>query len=225
MLFNEIHSLDDLCTLVNEVGFLPLFANEIEGFSVEECTPPELWFTDADGPWEWKGPVIQRTSCAYGKFFRNKAGFISKDKFPDFANFRRDGYDYEGFYYDGFAKNDDKYVYDILEERGELISKELKRLGGFRKGGRKGFDGIITRLQMQTFVITTDFVYMRDKYGKQYGWGVAKYASPEQFYGGEFTERTYARKPEESKRTLIDYWKGLLPRASEKDIFGLLGVK
>ncbi len=225
MLFNEIHSLDDLCTLVNEVGFLPLFANEIEGFSVEECTPPELWFTDADGPWEWKGPVIQRTSCAYGKFFRNKAGFISKDKFPDFANFRRDGYDYEGFYYDGFAKNDDKYVYDILEERGELISKELKRLGGFRKGGRKGFDGIITRLQMQTFVITTDFVYMRDKYGKQYGWGVAKYASPERFYGGEFTERAYARKPEESKRMLIDYWKGLLPHASEKNIFGLLGVK
>ena len=31
-----IHSADELAAVVNKIGFLPLFCNEIEGFSVEE---------------------------------------------------------------------------------------------------------------------------------------------------------------------------------------------
>ena len=30
-----------------------------------------------------------------------------------------------------------------------------------------------TRLQMQSYVCIADFVYMQDKYGRPYGWGVA----------------------------------------------------
>ncbi len=225
-LFNEIHSKEELCQLVLEVGYLPFFKNAIEGFSIEECTPPELWFSDTeDGPWEWKGPVIRETGCAYGKFFRNKAAFISRDRFPDFMNFRRDGYDYEGFYNDGYARNDDKFIIDILEQHGPLLSKELKRFGGFRKGGRKGFDSSITRLQMQTFVIISDFEYMRDKHGKQYGWGVAKYATPEQYFGEEYMDRIYAKEPQESRDAVVDYMTKLLPHANEEAIYKLLGIK
>lgn len=63
----KIYSASDLSRLVQEYGFLPLFKNQIPGFSVEEHTPPELWFADGvEGPWEWKGPVIRETGCAYG---------------------------------------------------------------------------------------------------------------------------------------------------------------
>ena len=56
MRFGELRYPEDLERLVEEVGFLPFFAGDIEGFSVEECCPPELWFAgDVDGPWEWKG--------------------------------------------------------------------------------------------------------------------------------------------------------------------------
>ncbi len=47
---------------VVESGFLPFFKNDIPGFSVEERTPPELWFSDdegKEGPWEWKGLVVR----------------------------------------------------------------------------------------------------------------------------------------------------------------------
>ena len=87
-----ISSEKDLAAMVETYGFLPLLKNSIPGFSVEEHTPPELWFADGvDGPWEWKGPVIAETGCAYGKFFSGKAGFISREWFLDFANYRRDG--------------------------------------------------------------------------------------------------------------------------------------
>ena len=38
-----LHSPEDLRKLIRETGFLPLFSNEIPGFSVEERTPPDDW--------------------------------------------------------------------------------------------------------------------------------------------------------------------------------------
>jgi len=101
---NMLSSVDALARLVDNLGFLPFFRNSLPGFSVEERTPPELWFSDeADGPWEWKGPVIRRTGCAYGKLFGGKAGFVSAKWYPDFANYRRGGYDFDARYDDGLA--------------------------------------------------------------------------------------------------------------------------
>lgn len=216
---NRITSCLELERYVLEVGFLPFFKNDIPGFSIEEHTPSELWFAaDVDGPWEWKGPVIRHTGCAYGKLFRGKAGFISPQWYADFANYRRDGYDFDARYDDGLARYQDKTVYDIIEKHESLLSKELKRMGGFGKNGRKGFDTIITRLQMQGYVTTVDFEYQQDRYGKTYGWGVARYATPEHFWGKEFADTVYQRSPQESKQRILRYLTSLLPHASEVQI-------
>ena len=85
-----IEGPEDVARLVDELGFLPFFHNPVEGFSLEEMLPPEFWFPDeGEGIWEWKGPVIARAGCAYGKFFRGKACYISREWFGDFANLRR----------------------------------------------------------------------------------------------------------------------------------------
>lgn len=153
-----VTSEHELAELVQVCGFLPLLKNQIPGFSVEEHTPPDLWFADGvDGPWEWKDPVIRATGCAYGKFFWGKAGFISKEWFPDFANYRRDGYDFDARYDDGLAKHQDKMVYDVLADHPSLLSKEWRRLCGIGKRGE--FDGIVSRLQMLGYVTTVDFEY------------------------------------------------------------------
>ena len=85
---------DKLREAVLQLGFLPFFKNEIPGFSIAEHTPPRLWFSETEaGPWEWKGPVARTGECVYGKFFRGRAGFISMEFFPIFANYRRGGYE------------------------------------------------------------------------------------------------------------------------------------
>ena len=149
MRFRELQSVEDIVNLTEELGFLPFFANGVAGFSIEECCPPDLWFVEgADDPWEWKGPVARSGRFVYGKFFGGKAGFASGERFPDFVNYRRNGYDFDSRFEDGLAKRQDKEVYDRIAEHGSLLSKDLKSLCGYRKGGKKGFDGIITRLQM-----------------------------------------------------------------------------
>ena len=78
---------------VLEVGMLPFFENDISGFSAAEHTPAELWFNDEqEGPWEWKGPIIQLGHTAYGKFFNRKAGWVALEWLPDLVNLRRAAY-------------------------------------------------------------------------------------------------------------------------------------
>ena len=126
-----LNERSDLIRAVSHFGFLPFFANEIEGFSVEEMTPRKLWFTDIPGPWEWKGPVISEGNCVYGKFFDKKAGFVSNKWFPDFANLRRDGYDFDARFEDGLAGNREKYLYDLIASRHSILSKDAKILVNF----------------------------------------------------------------------------------------------
>lgn len=223
MRFSKVHNTDELLQLVEETGFLPFFANEIAGFSVEDCCPRELWFTDAEGPWEWKGPAARSRRCAYGKFFRGKAGFISLQWFPELANYRRDGYDFDARWDDGLAQRKDKEIYETLTNQGALLSKKLKEYCNYRKGGNKGFDTVITRLQMQAYVTVADFVYMKDRFGKQYGWGVAEYTTPELLFGYDTVTAAYSHSPEESRKRIVGHLSGLLPEAAEKQLTKLIG--
>ncbi len=219
-----IRTIEDLEDLINQWGFLPFFRGRIPGFSIEEAADPAIWYEDGDfRVWDWKGPVIQDLRCAYGKFFEKKAAFISREWFYDFANYRRDGYDYEGLVEDELANYKDKNLYDTVAEYGPVLYKELKSLGNYRKGGNKGFDTVITRLQMQGFVLVNDFKYMTDKNGKEYGWGVAEYATPEWFFGDDFYEKTYGREPAESFERIFGHLRRLFPEVPEADIKKVIG--
>ena len=221
-----IKTIQDLENLIEEWGFLPFFAGRIPGFSVEELAHPSIWWATGDfRVWDWKGPAIQDLRCAYGKFFEKKAGFVSREWFPDFANYRRNGYDYEGMIDDELVSYADRRLYGLVAENEPVLSRGLKALGNYRKGSGNGsFDTIITRLQMQTFVLVNDFKYNTDRYGREYGWGVAEYATPEWFFGEEeFRAATYAREPEESFGRICEHLSRLFPGASEAELRKVIG--
>ena len=216
-----IRSLDELVELISRWGFVPFFKNSIPGFSLEELTPAELWFSDEnEGPWEWKGPAIVQSGCAYGKFFSGKAVFISPEFFPHFANVRRDGLDFGDVYDEGRISHAQRELFELLEEEPSLLSRELKRRGGFSREGKKGFDGLITKLQMGCFVLISNFEYQKDKYGLPYGFGLARYARPESLFGEDFLPDC---SPEESRKIILEHLLALLPQADERSILNLLG--
>jgi hypothetical protein len=52
---------------------------------------------DWDDPFRihtWREIIARTEEVAYGKYFGGKSGFVSKEWFPVFANYRRDGYDF-----------------------------------------------------------------------------------------------------------------------------------
>ena len=227
----RVRTKQDLIDAVREYGIVPYFSTSVPGFSLEEHCSPSVLFSDGDDDtWAWKGPVIQETGCAYGKFFEKKAAYVSREVFLDLANYRRDGYDFDSRYDDGLARFQDKQLYDLIDASAPVLSKALRETGGYAYSGRwqktdgkKGFDTIITRLQMECYLVVADFTYMTDKKGNPYGWGVARYTTPEKYYGKSFTRAVYQRKPEESKERLLTHFRRILPRANEKQLLKILG--
>lgn len=218
-----IKTQEQLEAKVLEWGFLPFFRNGVPGFSIEEHTPQELWFDDErDGPWEWKGPVIGSWRCAYGKFFAGKAGFVSLEWLPDFINWRRSQFPLDEL---GDEAN---HVYDVLRRHESLLSKDLKVLSGYslsRKRRKDPFglrsaeqpkdgpacDKLLLQLEMATYVCIADFEYLVSRKGERYGWGVARYCTPEAMYGNEIA--LPQRTPDESLRRMITHLQDIFPQA------------
>lgn len=227
-IFPRIHNKEELIGLVGEIGFLPFFSNEAAGFSLEEIVSEECWYQGrwkgkVNWPaWEWKGEITRDKRLAYGKLFNKKAGFISLDWFPDFCNYRRDGYDFDARYEDGLSAYKDKLTMDYLEERDSCLSKELREAGNYRKGGNKGFDTMITRLQSQTYITVTDFAYRTNRQGEVYGWGIARYAKSETYWGAALCTSAYDRKPEESFERMLTRLRSVLPDTDERVFTQLL---
>ena len=202
---------------IQEVGLLPLLNSGIPGYSAEDIVSEEcryVVFPDGgwDWPlWKWKGQIVAEGNCVYGKFFAGKAGFVSREWWPDLYNYRRSKSQEpeEGTIEDA--------ILQTLHENGSMITRELRAACGFTgKNMRSKFDGYITRLQGACRIVTEDFIYPTDKHGREYGWGWALLSLPEQLLGREACRCD--RTPEESYARLHDHLCTLLPQATERQI-------
>lgn len=220
-----IKSADALIDFVNEVGFLPLFKNDIPGFSVEERTVSQYWWSDDTerDPWQWREIIARSGKVAYGKFYDKKAGYVSLEWFPYFANYRRDGYDFDALWDDGKAKHRSKMIMDMFMNGEELFSNQAKRLAGFGRDGEKNFEGVVTELQMQTYLVIRDFRRRINKAGFPYGWPVAVYTAPESIWGYDLVSSAYFEEPEQSKEKIEKHILKHFPQAAKNQVKKLLG--
>ncbi len=220
----RIRSYRELINWINEIGFLPLFKNEVDGFSAEEHVSNLFWWTGdpEQDPWVWREIIARTGEVAYGKFFNKKSGFISLQWFPCFANYRRDGYDFDARWDDELANIRCKKIMDVFEAGEAYTGLELKRAAGFGKGGEKNFSGIITDLQMQTYLTIKEFRRRRNKKGVEYGMPVSVYAKPEKLWGYDMVSSVYKEEPQKSWERIFDHVKGMYPYAEDKQIRKLL---
>lgn len=191
------NSPDEVIEETLRFGFLPFFRNEIHGFSIEEHTPSELWFSDVnDGPWEWKGPIVRTGKVAYAKLLRNKAAYVSPQLLPHLINVRRSSKQ---------LTYDEERVLQAIVANESMLSTEIRTECGFGPHGscaadrmllasingpdapRASLDTVLTRLQMAGRIVVSDFEYNIDKKGRPYGWGIARYSTPEILYADWFS--------------------------------------
>ena len=218
---SEIYNQSQLAELIQQIGFLPLLYSGIRGFSAEEVVSDDCRYVRfADGGWDWplwkwKGPIVTEGGCVYGKFFAGKAGFISREWWPDFCNYRRSQHPAPE------AGSIEEAILLTLQEHGSFITRELRAACGFTGPKmRSRFDGYVTRLQAACCIVTEDFIYPRDKHGHEYGWGWSLLTTPEQLYGKDSCQ--CPRTPEESFERLFAHFKHILPEASKREILRML---
>lgn len=222
-----LHTVEDLEAKIEEIGFLPLFAGEVPGFSVEEMTSPADWWCGdpAVDPWEWRAIVAGRGRIAYGKFFHGRAGFVSHRYLPAFANYRRDGYDFDARWDDELADIREKKIMDLFAENHEdreLYTFEIRNEAGFRKGGEKNFEGMLTRLQMEFYLVCCGLRQRTGKEGKPYGWPISVYCLPEHLFGYDTMTAEYASDPADSLQKLASRVRECFPESTDEQILNLI---
>ena len=221
MRFPEIHHSAELMELISRIGFLPLLDSGINGFAAEDMVDEDCRYVVLpDGGWDWplwkwKGEVITVGDHVYGKFFAGKAGFISREWWPDFCNYRRSKHP------EPEEGSIEETILLTLAEQGSLITRELRTLCGFTGPKmRSKFDGYVTRLQMATRIVTEDFVYPVDRHNNEYGWGWSLLTTPEQLYGRDAIQCN--RTPEESFARICAHMHTVCPYATDAQIQKML---
>ena len=150
-----------------------------------------------------------------------------------FANCRRNGYDFDARWEDGRASAREKKIMDLflwedadgntMFRKEQILSTDLKRQAGFGKGGEKNFPGIVTQLQMETYLVISGFRRRKNRRGKAYGMPVSVLLPPESIWGYDTVTAAYAETPKVSWKRLLDRVRELYPRADEKAIVRLIG--
>ena len=222
---DRLKSLDELICLIRRIGFLPLFSNDIKGFSVEERVTAEQWWTEEEktDPWRWREILSDHPDITYGKFFNRSAGFVSKKWFPVFANYRRNGYDFDSLYDDDLASAKSKKIMDAFEpdESGvgkSLLSSDLRSIAGKD-------ESTLVHLQMQTYLVISGFQQKKNKKGEEYGWRLAVYETPETKWGQAHVISSYSEEPGKSWERIFTQIKKNNPDADDKSIRKMLGIK
>ena len=168
-------SAEGMLSLIKEYQLIPFFVNPIPGYSVEEHTPPDLWFTEDNlGPWDWKIECVRSGEIAYGKFlFGGKAAFATVDVYREIMNWRRSLPKYK-------PTPDQQKVLDYLEEQGSITVPEVRKLMGVTKSAA---DALLARIQMQSRIITGDITRVYRGMDLRYnGWQRSSFCTPEALF-------------------------------------------
>lgn len=87
----RIYSPESMTAAIRHFGIIPFFKGRIPGWSIEELTDPDCWFTSSGelGPWDWKIDAVREGDIAYGKFIGGKAAFATVEYYRHLMNWRR----------------------------------------------------------------------------------------------------------------------------------------
>ena len=220
-----IRSAADMLALVRQKGFLPLIGpsfsrNTIPGFSVEEFTPREYWFlygVEAPGNGRIRHP--ERPGCLWkaASFPRviRESGMV-----PDLMNWRR-----SHFRFRPKRESKEKLVYETIQLCESLQTGEIREACGFRRrsesraNARKkasrehSMEHVLMRLMMGTYLVIHSFEQHYDRNMQPYGWGIARYTTPEHMFGAEALRCD--RTPEESAKRILEKLAREIPDATD----------
>ena len=220
----EVKSPETMLELIRAYRLIPFFRNAIPGYSIEEHTAPDAWFTEENlGPWDWKIECVRSGEIAYGKFlWGGKAAFATVDVYREIMNWRRSLPKYA-------PKEDQQRVLDLIREQGAVSVAEVRKLFGIKKGAA---DALLAKLQMQTRVVTGDIIRVYHGPDLHYsGWQRSSFCSPDELFDDQDfpfpgfkpaksrPERTPAQSLEFVKKTVRD----IFPDVPDPVLLKMLG--
>lgn len=239
-----INSAVSMIKVIRTYGFIPLFKCGIKGWSIEEMTDPEYWFTSSDqlGPWDWKIEAVREGDIAYGKFLGGAAGFATTEYYRHLMNYRRSLPKYRivlGEYFQSTKQNEilmkalAPEAYRTITETGGVESKDIRMAlnkavtpellesvtpscrANLSPSVKKSIsDTVISFLEMGTWSVVADFIRLYRGKNLEYNGWQRSILTTPD----ELFEQSVLVDctPEESRQFLIEHVKNFYPDQEKK---------
>jgi len=219
-----IQCYDDFIRALTQAGFGFAYSAKNEGlFSLlayDWNTEPEdsalRWFSGdpEHDPAMWSTRLLtERDDIAYGSFFLQKKGYITKEWYPYFLAARRQK-SFDEAYFDGLISQYAKHVYDHLREHGPTPAHELK----FSKEDKAKYERAAVELQMGLFITVCGEQKKISRKGEEYGWAANLFCTAEQFWPEEIFVQAAAISPEAAEEAITGRIFELNPEANAKKL-------
>ena len=239
-----INSAASMIKVIRTYGFIPLFKCGIKGWSIEEMTDPEYWFTSSDqlGPWDWKIEAVREGDIAYGKFLGGAAGFATTEYYRHLMNYRRSLPRYRVVLGEDFQSTKQNEIlmkalapeaYRTITETGGVESKDIRMAlnkavtpellesvtpscrANLSPSVKKSIsDTVISFLEMGTWSVVADFIRLYRGKNLEYNGWQRSILTTPD----ELFEQSVVVDctPEESRQFLIEHVKSFYPNEEKK---------
>ncbi len=147
---------------------------------------PVRWHTGdkETDPWEWRMRVLEeRDDIAYGKFFFNKGGFVTKEWLPFFLAARHGGSMFLHEYQEGHCSQMSKHIYELIYQKKTVAAHDIKPLLELGKEEQKDMEKALIELQMGLFIVIGGRQQKRSIAGEPYGWSSTVFTTTEHYFG------------------------------------------
>lgn len=195
----RIRSWQELIRWIDEVGFLPLFKNKIDGFQPRN-TP-----LISTGGAETRSRILGSGGSSLPAAVRWPTASSLAGKPGSFPESGSPALPTGG----GMATT--------------LTAAGTRNWPVCVKSGEKNFEGMVTNLQMGGYLLIRDFRQRLNKKGQPYGWPLSVYATPESLWGYEHISSAYSVEPEQSRDLIYQQICRNFPTATGAALHTVLG--
>jgi len=182
---------------------------------------PVRWYTGnpVTDPNEWISRILnERSDIAYGKVFNKKIGYVTKKWFPYFFAVRRGDVTLDEAYKNGTISHFARRIYDVVNTHETILIEEIKRLGGFSREDKSGFDRALTDLQMKMYILHFKRQLKVSKSGEEYGMASTVFCTTERFWGDDMLKESAKISKDNAVDKIRTQILKLNPAAQEKQI-------
>ncbi|MCL6459274.1 MAG: hypothetical protein K6T85_14835 [Gorillibacterium sp.] len=175
----SLTTYDEAVQAVERAAILPLADSVPDHPSISALTPSTAWHTGlASDPWQWRVRFPVEGKAAYGKFFRQKAILIAPDLFPYLKAWTYQNMSVSERYDAGLLPKEAVLLFEVIEEAGEIDTRELRVRAGMKAKERKAdFERGMLILQESLEIVITGVKEKLNLDGEKSGWSSMSYGT------------------------------------------------
>lgn len=167
-----VHTYEEACQAVEQLGILPFSGFIPDHPALDSLTRPEAWHTGKEtDPWHWRDRFPSEGKAAYGRFIGPRPVLVAQDIFPLLKSLLTPPKSVEERYTAGLLARPAVQIYNIIQENTGIEVRLLRKQAGMQDTSSKAaFDHALRDLQNTADIVISGVAENANGQGTKSGW-------------------------------------------------------